>query len=51
MKSLYNKKEYKKKISALINLVDGFWCIAIKGRHWAQFKHWYGEWWKPLYWN
>jgi len=41
----------KKKTTAFKELAEGFWCIAIKGRHWSQFKHWYQEWWKPLYWD
>jgi len=41
----------RKKRKALIELVKGFWYIFIKGRHPSQFRHWFTEWWKPLYWN
>ena len=47
-----NKNKMKnKKLKAIKELLKGFWFIFIKGRHPAQFKHWYGEWWKPLYWD
>ena len=34
-----------------IELAKGFWYIFIIGRHPAQFRHWYSEWWKPLNWD
>jgi hypothetical protein len=45
------KNRYNKKVKALIELAKGFWYIFIIGRHPAQFKHWYSEWWKPLNWD
>ena len=36
---------------ALIELAKGFWYIFIIGRHPAQFRHWYTEWWLPTQWE
>jgi hypothetical protein len=41
----------RQKIIALIELTKGFWYIFIIGRHPAQFRHWYTEWWLPSQWR
>jgi hypothetical protein len=39
------------KVKAIKELIKGFWHIVIIGRHPAQFKHWYQEWWLPVQWR
>jgi len=39
------------RLTAIKELIKGFWCIFIMGRNPAQFKHWYTEWWLPTQWR